>query len=352
MGIYVSGVATLLPSFLVAAKGYRATIASVGNNKTEFLRAVKNLQKDFEQIVLVGHPLFIKDIIESGVQSGIVWQKKPVRMMFCSEEFSEKWRRYVIGEAGASAGLKTVVSTYGSSELLLAAWETPLSVALRNFMEQDENFRNEMIGSESVCNLFQYNPLLRYIESVNNELVFTSASGIPLVRFNIHDSGRPVSYEKIMDSFRKLGDLPAKKFPELDARSFWQLPFVALWGRNDYKIIFYAVNIYPEHVRRALSQSGLFSKLTGKFTMRKEYLKNMDEFLEINVELRKDVTPSRQLASKIRDYVVEHLQKVNMEYRDASSHLEKDLRPRIKLWPCQHEKYFKPGLKPRYIAEE
>ena len=209
-----------------------------------------------------------------------------------------------------------------------------------------------MIGSESVCNLFQYNPLLRYIESVNNELVFTSASGIPLVRFNIHDSGRPVSYEKIMDSFRKLGDLPAKNFPELDARSFWQLPFVALWGRNDYKIIFYAVNIYPEHVRRALSQSGLFSKLTGKFTMRKEYLKNMDEFLEINVELRKDVTPSRQLASKIRDYVVEHLQKVNMEYRDASSHLEKDLRPRIKLWPCQHEKYFKPGLKPRYIAEE
>ena len=351
MGVYVSGVATLLPSYLVAAKGYPMTIASVGNNKGEMLRIVKNLQKEYEQIILAGHPLFIKDVVESGAAAGIAWSKKRVRMMFCSEEFSEKWRKYVINEADAGSLLNSAISTYGSSEMLLMAYETPMSIMARNFMERQEDFKINLVGKGHVPNLFQYNPFLRYIESVHNELVLTSASGIPLVRFNMHDSGTILAFEKVRETLYATDFREQKEFSEIDEKSFWQLPFVALWGRSNHKIIFYAANIYPEHIRPALSQSALFPKLTGKFTLHKEYLKNMDEFLEINVELRKDVKPSHQLASKIRDHAVEHLQKVNMEYLFIyNNNPGKDLHPRIKLWPYQHEKYFKPGLKPRYIA--
>lgn len=353
MGVYVSGVATLLPSYLVAAKGYPMTIVSVGNNKVELLRVIKNLQKEYEQIVLVGHPLFIKDVVESGAAAGVVWSKKRVRMMFCSEEFSEKWRKYVINEADANSIVQSAISTYGSSELLLMAYETPLSIMVRNFMERQEAFKTGLIGEEPVPNLFQYNPLFRYIESVNNELVFTSASGIPLIRFNMHDTGTVFSFRKAKEALGEIDYAKHKEFSDIDEKSFWQLPFVALWGRSDYKIVFYAANIYPEHIRPALSQSALFPKLTGKFVLRKDYLKNMDAFLEINVELRKDIKPSHQLASKIRGYVVEHLQKVNMEYLFIyNNNPDKDLRPRVKLWPYQHEKYFKPGLKPRYIAND
>ena len=352
MGVYVSGVATLLPSYLVAAKGYPMTIASVGNNKTEMLRVIRNLQKEYEQIILVGHPLSIKYVVESGVQSGIIWSKKRVRMMFCSEEFSEKWRKYVIHEADAGSLLKSTLSTYGSSEMLLMAYETPLSIMVRNYMERQEDFKTGLVESGAVPNIFQYNPFLRYIESVNNELIFTAASGIPLIRFNLHDSGVVFSFEKVKAALETTDYAKQKEFSDIDEKLFWQLPFVALRGRSDYKIIFYAANIYPEHIRPALSQSALFPKLTGKFVLRKDYLKNMDEFLEINVELRKDVKLSRQLASKIRDLVMEHLQKVNMEYRFiCTNNPGKDFRPRIKLFPYQHEKYFKPGLKPRYIAK-
>lgn len=131
-------------------KGYQITIVSAGNSKNEILKIVKNLQKEYEQIILVGHPLFIKDVIETGAESGIRWSKRRLRMMFCSEEFSEKWRRYIIAKSGFGFNPKNVISTYGSSEMLLMAHETPLSIWVRNLMEKDKEFRSELIGPKSV----------------------------------------------------------------------------------------------------------------------------------------------------------------------------------------------------------
>jgi hypothetical protein len=84
--------------------------------------------------------------------------------------------------------------------------------------------------------------------------------------------------------------------------------------------------------------------------MRKDYTKKMGEFLEINIELRKAVNPDPSFQKLIQKHVTDHLQKVNMEYLFLWNNLKQDIRPRIKLWPYQHERYFKPGLKPKYIS--
>src|SRR5882724_3256032 len=94
MGVYVSGVATLSPSLLVANKIRNLTVMSPGNNKIEMLRAIKHLAKNYERVVLVGHPFFLKDVIESGKDEGIRWSKMNLRVMSCSEGFSESWREY------------------------------------------------------------------------------------------------------------------------------------------------------------------------------------------------------------------------------------------------------------------
>ncbi len=339
MGIYVSGVATLLSSLLVSQKGYNLTVASVGTNKGDILKITKLLQKDYQQIILAGHPFFMKDVIETGREEGIQWVEKRIKLMFCSEGFSEEWRRYVLDQIKPSLGAENIVSTYGSSELLLMAYETPWSILLKNAIEQDKNVKSELLRRWSPSNLFQYNPFFRYIESVKDELLFTSASGIPLIRYNLHDMGRIISTAQVKSVLPKLSIQ-------------WQLPFLALGGRSDYAVVFYAANIYPEHIRQALDHKPFLNKITGKFVMRKDYTKKMEEFLEINVELRKNIRPGVSFQKIIQKRIIDHLQKVNMEYLFIWNNLKQDIRPRIKLWPYQHHGYFKPGLKPKYISSE
>ncbi|HCE86940.1 MAG TPA: hypothetical protein DEP08_04090 [Candidatus Jacksonbacteria bacterium] len=340
MGVYVSGVATVLPTWLVANKKYDLTLMSIGNNKSEMLRAVRNLYKDYSQILLIGHPFFIKDVIEAGKNEGVLWSKMKLGLMFCSEGFSEGWRRYILKQADMSFGRNMAVSTYGSSEMLLMGHETPLSVFVRTALEKNTTIAQKMFGDIAMPDLFQYNPLFRYIESVHDDLVFTSASGIPLVRFNLRDSGKVIPFVSI------------KKIISKTNADDWELPFVALRGRSDQTIVFYAANIYPEHVKAGLDDVKFYGKLTGKFVMRKDYLKNMDEFLEINIELTKETKTRSSLAAAIQKEVVKKLRKINMEYLDASSRFGEKLIPRIILWPYQHEKHFRPGLKPKYIAKQ
>jgi phenylacetate-CoA ligase len=325
MGVYVSGVATLLPSWLVSQRGYDLTVVSVGNNKAEKLRMAQHLAAHYDQTVLVGHPFFVKDVIETARRQKIKLPKN-LKLMFCSEGFSEEWRQYVMQRAHIEPDACHAISTYGSSETLLIGHETPASIALRRTM------------GPLAPSVFQYNPLLRYIETAGNELLFTSASGIPLIRFNLHDSGQIISHQ----AARETASLP---------RGSWKLPFVTLSGRSDHTMIFYAANIYPEHIHLALNEKKFLRDITGKFAMRKDYLKNMDEFLEINIELQQDTPASPILARTLEDHIVKRLDEVNIEYRFLLAHLEKDLRPRVVLRPYQDPAHFKPGLKPKYIVK-
>ncbi len=355
MGIYVSGVATAFPSFLVATKGYPLTIASVGNSKNQILRTVKHLQKDYEQIILAGHPFFIKDVIEAGRTAGIMWSRKKMRVMFCSEEFSEHWRSYVAECTGIKQDLKSLINVYGSSDLLLIGYETPISIFCRMLAEDNPLFRRRLFDEEAATapQLFQYNPLLRHIEAENGELLFTSASGIPLIRFNIHDAGKVMPYRDIADALDEaLAGWKQKLHNQSNGAPVWRLPFVVLRGRNDQTVIFYAVNIYPDHIRIALDHDPFFGKITGKFTLRKCNTKRMDAYLEVHIELRGGIKQNAGLVERIRNHLVRRLKEVNIEYADASARLDKDLRPRVRLWPYQHPKYFRPGTKPRYIAKE
>lgn len=350
MGVYVSGVATLVPSLLIAGKKYNLTVVSPGNNKAEVLRAVRHLAGDFDQIILAGHPFFLKDIIESGRAAGIHWSQKRLRLMFCSEGFNETWRRFVVTETGNQFHFANTVSTYGSSELLLMAHETPLTILVRNLMDKHTTFRAQLTPTMWVPNLFQYNPMMRYIESDGSDLMFTSASGLPLVKYNLHDGGRVVPFGEVLASLNLIQPEWRRAFKKDNPHNtIWQLPFVMLGGRTDQTMVFYAANIYPEHIHLALNYGPFLKKLTGKFVMHKHYLKNMDEYLEINVELKQSIKPDLRLAKLIQSHVTQRLKEINMEYLFISTHNDKDLRPHIKLREYQDAQYFKPGLKPRYI---
>lgn len=337
MGIYVSGVATVLPTWMSSQRRKNVTVVSVGTNKAEILRTAQRLGPEYEQVVLIGHPFFIKDVIESGAQQGIDWAKQRTAALFCSEGFNEAWRDYVSSHLEPTP---RVFSTYGSSELLLMGTETPLTVALRKRYEANHEFNHKIFNSEVTPSLFQYNPLLRYIESFDKELLFTCASGTPLVRYNLHDLGNVHSFQDITSDMTK---------QELKELKPLHLPFVSLGGRTDSAIVFYAANIYQAHIHSALNQPELLKLLTGKFFMRKDYLPNMDQFLELHIEMKQNVKPLAKYTKLIQQLVVQKLKIINMEYAFIAQHLGKDVRPVIKIWPYGHEQYFKTGMKPRFM---
>jgi len=227
--------------------------------------------------------------------------------------------------------------------MLLMAYETPLSIRLRKTMENNNPLANQLLGTQQVPNLFQFNPALRFIQEEQNELLFTCFSGLPLIRFNLHDSGKILSYQETTTKLKT-------HLSSSLLKTSWKLPFVTVEGRSDYAVIFYAANIYPQHIHAALGQKNLIHKLTGKFTMAKGYYKNMDEYLDINIELKQNVPINSQLTQQIQKLIVEKLKMLNAEYTFLWHNLQKDIRPKIRLWPYGHEKYFKLGLKPRYIG--
>lgn len=200
MGVYISGMATVLPSFAVGEKGYDMTLATAGLNKDGILKLLAAEAKEYEQVVFIGHPFFVKDVIESGSEYGVDWVRLRLKIMLCSEGFKESWREYLSEKSGRKSAEANIFNTYGSSEMLLMGCETPMSIFAKRISEENVSVSKEIFSGRAVPNLFQYNPLFRYIESVGErKLIFTSASGIPLVRFSLEDEGEILSSLKIED---------------------------------------------------------------------------------------------------------------------------------------------------------
>ena len=71
LGTWVGGMYTTNCCRYLASKGYPVTVVTPGNNKEEILRVVQELGGAFEQVVLLGYPPFLKDVIDTGLAQGV-----------------------------------------------------------------------------------------------------------------------------------------------------------------------------------------------------------------------------------------------------------------------------------------
>jgi len=349
LGIYVSGIATTMPSWLISSKlGYQLTIAAVGNKRDEILNVLKQSHEHYEQIIVTGHPFFVKDLVESAQSYKIFKKNVRMKFMFSSEGFSEKWRSYLLSVSNNQFVSCDAINLYGSTDTLVTAFETPFSIFLKKQAEENAEFR-EKLKFPVALNVFQYNPMMRYIETDSKDnLLITSASGIPLVRFQIGDRGRVHSLSEVksvLDSYYNL-----KTEGGNWEKKYWKLPLLTLFGRSDYSIEFHVAHIKPEYIHFALDDPLFYEKITGKFSMRKYYTEAMDPVLEINIELNEGQDSDVRLENDLNEKITAALRSFDYRYEFLFNSSPSIAKPRIHLWPYQHEKYFKPGLKPRYIV--
>lgn len=352
MGIWIGGLFTYQAlRSLSNRNNYNLSIITPGINKLEIIRAVQNLGMNFDQIIIGSYAPFLKDIIDDGIAMGLDWKKYNLGFIFSAEGFSETFRDYIFKKTGLKNIYTDTLNHYGTVDLGTMAHETPLSILIRrNSLTDIKIYKSLFQESIKLPTLTQYIPEMFYFETIDNNIICSSYSGLPLVRYDLKDHGGILTYEEIKNIFRSYGnDLVEEIEKAKMAYSIWNIPFVYIYERSDFSVSFFAFQIYPETIRHALQEKLLEEKVTGKFTMQVTYDKNSEQVFEIHVECKRDVKASARLIQSIQKIVIERLKKENSEFRKTSEEYPDRVIPKVTLWPYEHPKYFRVGIKQKWV---
>jgi phenylacetate-CoA ligase len=354
MGAWIGGLFTYEALKIIAERGrYNLSIITPGIHKQEILEAVKQLGKDFDQILIGSYAPFLKDIIDDGVEEGINWRDYNLGFIFSAEGFNEVFRDYVIKKTGLRNPYKDTLNHYGTVDMGTMAHETPLSVMLRRAAINDlETYKAIFDREDRLPTFAQYNPALFYFEQDRGNLYCSSYSGLPLVRYDLKDSGGIITLSQASKRLKRLGyDLDGDIAKAGIKDTVWNLPFVYVYERNDFSVSFYAFQIYPETIRRALQAEELQRFLSGKFTMTVRYDNEGQQRLEIHVELRPGQPENDLLRSRTRRFVVDALLDESSEYRETHIMYGERVHPDIIFWPYEDATHFRPGTKQKWVKK-
>lgn len=330
MGNWVAGTYTLSSLRKISNDSdFNLSIITPGMDKNDIIQILNNFAVNFESVVIFGYPPFLMDVILEAKESGVDFKKFELYFIFAGENFSEKWRDIIFKHANIPNKLNRSVSIYGTADAGVLGHENPFTILVRKLALENKNFRKELLGDTSfIPTIVSYYPEETYFESINGELVFTTDSGIPLIRYNIKDHGILSSYNYIASLIKKCG---LSNFIDKDLMK-WKNPIIILKGRNDVLITFYGLNIYPENIKAGLEDSKVLDSVTGKYTVKVDYIKKFcEQKLKISVELKKNILQSDEIKKIITDSIVDNLLKLNTEYRKLFSSIDVRAIPEIIL---------------------
>jgi phenylacetate-CoA ligase len=339
LGTWVGGLFTTACVRHLSAKGYPITTVAPGNNPAEILRVLPELAPHFEQVVLLGYPPFLKNVIDLGTARGLMWSDYEVKLVFAGEVFSEDWRRIVASRVGMAEPMRGTASLYGTADAGVLANETPLSIAVRGFLADRPELAREMFGESRLPTLAQYDPAACYFETQDGTLLFSCDGGVPLIRYHIADEGGTIACEGMLNLCARHGFDPVEATGDADR----ELPFVYVFGRSLFTVSFYGANVYPENVTVGLEQPGISDWVTGKFVLEVAEDDDADLVLRVTVELAPHADGDPDLAAaSVRD----QLMRLNSEF---AHYVPADRQlPQILLRPFEDPEYFPAGVKHRY----
>jgi phenylacetate-CoA ligase len=356
MGVWIGGIITYQAFRLLQERDYNISVITPGINKLEIFNSLKNLGKEYKNIILAGYPPFIKDIIDEAPRNGIDWRKFRVRLLFAAEVFTEDFRDYVCKAANIKNPLLDTMNIYGTAELGAMAFETPLSILIRRLcVKSNMLFESIFKKIQKTPTLCQYIPSFISFEADNDDVVISGYNTLPLVRYSIGDHGGVHSFSQVQVKFNELGVNLKKEVKKAGIEKYWyKLPFVYVYERADFSTNLYGLQVYPEPVREALLKKSLSTYLTGKFTLETRFDSKQNQYLLIHLEMRKsnnNKIPPPSIRRAIVNAIIEQLELKNSEYRELHKFLGKRALPRLQFWPAEDPKYFKPGIKQKWIKK-
>jgi phenylacetate-CoA ligase len=349
LGTWVGGMFTTNCCRYLASKGYPITVITPGNNKEEILRVVRELGSAFEQVVLLGYPPFLKDVIDTGIARGVEWQQYQIKLVMAGEVFSEEWRSLVEERVGSHNPCYDSASLYGTADAGVLGNETPLSICIRRFLANHPDAAKALFGESRLPTLVQYDPLNRFFEVEDGTLLFSGDNGIPLIRYNILDTGGIIGYDAMLKFLAEWGFDPVAMLQQQGGRGIRQLPFVYVFGRSNFTVSYFGANIYPENVTVGLEQPMIREWVTGKFVLQVQEDADKNRFLSVVVELALFVEGSEEKKKAIATSIHSQLLRLNSEF---ANYVPPEYQiPQVVLAPTGDPEYFPIGVKHRYTRK-
>lgn len=354
MGVWIGGVITLR-AFEIASTRMKEPISVLptGYHKAEIFKALRKLAPNYDQTVLVGYPPFIKELVDEAQSEKINLPKLNIRLLFAAEAFTEKFREYVCHKAGVKNPLLDTLNIYGTADIGAMAYETPVSIMIRHLAAEKPELFKDIFGQiEKTPTLAQFNPEFMEFEEKDGEILLTGNNALPLIRYAIGDHGGVLSYQRMQNILEKNGvdiNTEARKFGIDETIQYH--PFVFVYERKDLAASLHGILIYPEYVKEALLDDRLSPYLTERFTMVTKNDENEDQYLEINLELQKNVQESKELAAAAKTIIQEYLVKKSSEVAEISRTKDSKSLLKIRLWQKDQPEYFSPGVKQKWTLK-
>jgi phenylacetate-CoA ligase len=357
MGVWIGGLITY-SAYEIAARrrNYPLSIITPGINKKEIFNALRELAPRFSQTILVGYPPFIKDLLDEAKDQKIDVKKLNLRLHFAAEAFTENFRDYLGDEGHLRNIYLDTMNIYGSADIGAMAFETPFSILVRRLAIAEKSkqlFGSIFPNASKTPTLAQYHPSAITFEAPEGEILLSGNSAIPLVRYAIGDHGGTMSFDEVEKKFSNSGtSLRGAIIRHGLKKHVSELPLVFVYERIDFSTTLYGLQIYPEHLREALIQPAAKKFVTGKLMMETKFSKKHDQYLDVNLEMRPHARITKKAKDAVLKVIVDNLDKVNSEFRELHRFLGKRALPHLTFWPAEDAKYFRPGIKQKWVQSQ
>ncbi len=355
MGVWIGGVITMRAFELAGARmAEPLSILPAGYNKAEINKALRKLSPTYDQTIIVGYPPFIKELVDDAPKENIDLKKLNIRFLFAAESFNETFRNYVCEKAGVGNPILDTLNIYGSADIGAMAGETPLSILIRRLAIEDPLLYRDLFNQiERTPTLAQFNPKFIEFEAVDNDVVLTANGALPLIRYSIGDHGGVMDFQTIQAKMQKYdinleAEIQKAGIQKLVKRDH---PFVFVYERADLSVTLHGLNIYPEHIKEGLLSPDMTDFFTERFTMATKYDVHHNQFLQINIEMQKDVADSSKLNKHVKKSIHDSLVQRSSEFAEVAKTRDADELIQIVLWENGHPRYFSPGTKQKWVEK-
>lgn len=317
---------------------HKMMLATTGADSESIVYTVKKLSKFYDQTILMSYPTFARTVLDRLEDADVNIRKLNLKIFIAGEGHTVEWHQYINKLATGDPGnLTAIIDGYGITDTGLSGMGTALTNLIRDLAFKDEKLCRDIFAqTDYVPALFQFNTKAYYMEENNGEVVITTKSTTPLVRYNIHDRGGVVKFRKMGEILSKHGYdykklLKKRGVPE---DIVVEQPFVYCLGRGSDTIIVGGANVFPEQIAPVLFNEKI--KDIHSFKICAKYDKEQHQIFSVMLELRNGISYNpRQLEKmkrKYHDMIVKHLQNINHDYADAFRIDPKVCDPEIEIY--------------------
>lgn len=291
---------------------YPFAIFSPGSHHDEILTMIESAGRFVEQMIVFVCPSAIGHLRLRAEQQGQALPLSKLRFVVIGEPFPETVRLELQEASGVPPTEPVMLSIFGSADTGVLGFESPGSAMIRGMCQRDETLAAELGFDGVLPHLFHQADPAAFLETVDGELCVTKWQGVPLVRYNLHDAARLMSWRSIVElACARLG-------PEGEAlrASAETMPDVlAITGRADSCLMLTGTNLTEAMLDSAVRADELSEWLSGNYRARSR-LDDGRQRLEFTLECRGEALPDGETTDAIYSQLVKTLGRAQPEFND------------------------------------